>query len=117
MERMQRRKNASLVSVRFPEVSSIVFNLKHHKEMSAIRLLRTLLFWPDSHAYFHVGCLSKDCKECTDGLDLDRDVVAMVKSHASSREGKFRCEGNGSASSRMNISYKVTISYNSIGKK
>lgn len=118
LERIQRRKEAGLVSARFPEVSSIVFDIKHYKqETSASRLSRTLLFWPDSSAYFHVGCLSKDCKDCTDGLDLDKDVAAMVKSHTSSREGKFECDGNGLTSSPMNIRYKVTISYNSTGKK
>ncbi len=111
-ERMQKRHDAGLISVRFPGVSSIVVDMEHHRNgISAILLLRTLNFSSDSHAYFHVECLNRDCKDCTDGFDLDHVVAAMIRGHASSREGELDCEGNGLTSSHVNISYKVTIQY------
>jgi hypothetical protein len=113
MERTQQRLDAGLISKRFPEVSSIVVDMKHHRKgMIAILLLRTLNFSSDSHAYFHVECLNRDCKDCTEGFDLEQVIAAMVRSHAFSREGELDCEGNGLTSGHVNINYKVTIQYN-----
>lgn len=113
MERTQQRLDSGLISKRFPEVSSIVVDMEHHRNgISAILILRTLNFSSGSHAYFHVECLNRDCKDCTEGFNLDQVVAAMVRSHAFSREGQLDCEGNGLTSSHVNISYKVTIQYN-----
>ena len=113
MERTQQRLDTGLISKRFPEVSSIVVDMKHRREgITAILLLRTLNFLSDSHAYFHVECLNRDCRDCTEGFDLEQVVTAMVRSHAFSREGELDCKGNGLTSGRVNINYKVTIQYN-----
>jgi len=113
MEKTQQRLDAGLISRRFPEVSSIVVDMKHHREgITAILLLRTLNFSSDSHAYFHVECLNRDCRDCTEGFDLEHVVAAMVRSHAFSREGELDCKGNGLTSGHVNINYKVTIQYN-----
>jgi hypothetical protein len=113
MERTQQRLDAGLISKRFPEVSSIVVDMKHHRKgITAILLLRTLNFSSDCHAYFHVECLNRDCKDCTEGFDLDQVVSAMIRSHELSREGELDCEGNGLTSGHVNINYKVTIQYN-----
>lgn len=113
IEKMQQKQDAGLISKRFPEVSTIVVDMKHHRNgISAILILRTLNFSSGSHAYFHVECLNRDCKDCTEGFDLDQVVAAMIRSHTSSREGQLDCEGNGLTSGHVNISYKVTIQYN-----
>jgi hypothetical protein len=113
IERMQQKHDAGLISRRFPEVSSIVVDMEHRRNgISPILILRTLNFSSGSDAYFHVECLNRDCKDCTDGFDLDQVVAAMIRSHTSSREGLLDCEGNGLTSSHVNISYKVTIQYN-----
>ena len=113
IERTRQRHDAGLISKRFPEVSSVVVDMTHHRKgIMAIRLLRTLNFSPDSYAYFHVECLNRDCKDCTGGFNLDQVVASMIRSHTSSREGELDCEGNGLTSSHVNISYKVTIQYN-----
>ena len=113
IERMQQKHDAGLISKRFPEVSSIVVDMEHRRSgISAILILRTLNFSSGSDAYFHVECLNRDCKDCAEGFDLDQVVGAMVRSHASSREGQLDCDGNGLTSSHVNINYKVTIQYN-----
>lgn len=113
MERIQQRRDSGLISRRFPEVSTIVVDMKQYcKGISGTLLLRTLNFSSDSHAYFHIECLNKDCKDCTEGFDLEQVVAAMVRSHATSREGELNCKGNALTSGHVKISYKVRIQYN-----
>ncbi len=115
LERMQEKQAARLISERFPEVSDIVVDMEHNKEgMNATRLVRTLIFSSDSHAYFRVECLNSDCKHCTDGFYLDQVIVAMIRNHSSSQAGEFNCEGNSLTSRHVQISYKVTIRYNEL---
>ncbi len=97
IERMQQSHDAGLISERFPEVSSIVIDMRHRKKgTKEILVLRTLNFLSGSNTYFHVECVNRDCKDCTQGFDLDRVVVAMIRSHASSREGQLDCYGTAS---------------------
>jgi len=111
-ERIQQKHDAGLISKRFPEISSIVVDMEHRRDgISAILILRTLNFSSGSHAYFHVECLNRDCKDCAEGFDLDQVVAAMIRSHSSSSNGRLDCEGNGPTSGHVNISYKVTIEY------
>jgi hypothetical protein len=111
--RMQQKEDAGLISRRFPEVASIVVDMEHHKKgIEAILLVRKLFFAADSHAYFHVECLSRDCRDCSDGFELDSVVASMIRSRASIRHGALDCEGEGLVSSHVNITYKVTIEYN-----
>ncbi len=113
IEKARQRLDAGLISKRFPEVSSIVVDMKQTKKgMIAPLILRTLNFSADSYAYFHVECLNGDCKDCAEGFDLEQVVTAMVRSHALSREGELDCKGDGLTSGHVNISYKVTIQYN-----
>jgi hypothetical protein len=115
LERMRDRQDAGLISQRFPEVSSIVVDMEHNRKgISAVHLLRTLKFFSDSHAYFRVECLNRDCRDCTDGFSLDQVVAAMIRNHKPSQEGKLDCEGNGITSRSVNISYKVTIQYHDL---
>ena len=113
IEKMQQKQDAGLISKRFPEVASIVVDMQHHRKgICEILIARTLNFSPGSHAYFHVECLNRDCKDCTEGFNLDQVVAAMIRSHASSRVGQLDCDGTGLTSSHVNIDYKVTIQYN-----
>jgi len=113
LERTREMQDAGLISERFPEVSGIVVNMEHNRTgISDIHLSRTLNFFSDSHAYFRVECLNRDCRDCTDGFHLDQVVAAMIRNHASSKEGELNCEGNGVTSRQVHINYKVSIQYN-----
>ena len=112
-EKARLKQEAGLISGRFPDVSSIVVDMKHHKKgISATLLSRTLNFSPDSFAYFQIECLNKDCKDCGGEFDFEKIVSLMVRNRALSKEGELGCDGNGITSGHINISYKVTIQYN-----
>jgi hypothetical protein len=111
-ERIQQKHDTDLISKRFPEISGIVVDMIHHRSgISPILILRTLNYSAGSHAYFHVECLNRDCRDCTAGFELDQVVSAMIRNHSSSTEGRLDCEGNSLTSGRVNISYKITIQY------
>ena len=113
LERMQEMQDAGLISQRFPDVSSIVVDMEHKRNgISAIHLLRTLNFPSDSHAYFRIECLNRDCKDCTDGFHLDPVIAAMIRNNTPSKEGELKCDGSGITARQVNITYKVTIQYN-----
>ena len=112
-ERARLKQEAGLISGRFPGVSSIVVDMKHHKQGTSSTLLsRTLNFSPDSFAYFHIECLNQDCKDCSGEFNLDKIISLMVRKRTLSSEGELDCRENGTASSHINVSYKVTIQYN-----
>jgi hypothetical protein len=112
-ERMRQKHDTDLISKRFPEISSIVVDMKHHRSgISPILILRTLNYSAGSHAYFHVECLNTDCRDCSAaGFELDQVVSTMIRNHSSSTEGLLDCEGNSLTSGHVNISYKITIQY------
>ncbi len=113
LERMQQKVDSGLISRRFPEVASIVVDMEHHKKgICDTLLLRKLYYSSDSHAYFHVECLNGDCTDCSDGFDLDSVIDSMIRCHSATRHGALDCAGHGLTSSRVNISYTVTIEYN-----
>ncbi len=115
VERKQQRQAASLISKRFPEVSSIVIEMQHHRSgIKEILIARTLNFSPGTYAYFHIECLNRDCSDCSQGFDLDQVVASMVRCRAVSRDGQLDCKGNGLTSGHVNITYKITIQYNEI---
>jgi hypothetical protein len=111
-EKMQQIQEAGLVSECFPDVASIVIDMKHdRKGIEWVHLSRTLNFSPKSHAYFHIECLNRDCKDCIRGFDLYQFIAVMVRNHTTLKEGSFACEGNNVTSGHLNISYTVAIEY------
>jgi len=110
MGKMQQRLESGLVSEHFPGVSSIIINVKNSYEgINPITILRTFNFWPSSHAYFDIECLSKDCVD--GGFDLHQVVTMMIRTHNEFGEGELVCDGDTLYSDHSHIYYKVTIQY------
>src|SRR4030043_1471425 len=110
-EKTQQKLESDLISEHFPKVSSIVIDVRNcYGKINPITVLRTLNFWPNSHAYFNIECLSKGC--LAGGFDLDQVITMMVRSHKDSGEGELICDGNNLSSDHSNILYKINIRYN-----
>ncbi|MBI5187535.1 MAG: hypothetical protein HZA07_00455 [Nitrospirae bacterium] len=111
MGKKQQRLEAGLISEHFPEVSSIVINMKNYqKGINPIPIIRAFNFWPTSYAYFNIECLSRDCVD--GGFDLDQVITTMIRCHKELGEGELVCDGNNLSSDHSSIHYKVTIQYN-----
>ena len=107
-ERARQRSEAGLVSEHFPSVAAIVVNMSYNqKGMQSI--LRTLNFFPSSHAFLKADCLSRDCVD--GGFDLTRVITTMVRSKKKAAKGELICEGNDPSGEHSSIVYEITIQY------
>lgn len=107
-ERARQKLASGLMSDRFAEVSNIVVKMKYVKEGN-ISLLRTLNFYPESHAFFRVSCLGEGCED--GGLDLTRVITTMIKKHKTSAKGELSCKNKDPAAVHANIAYEVALKY------
>jgi len=109
-EKKQERLEAGLISDCFPEVASIdVIMTDRQKGINPTSILRTFNFLPNSYAYFHIGCLNKDCID--GGFDLNQVITTMIKYHKEQGEGELVCDGINRHSNHSNIGYKISIQY------
>jgi hypothetical protein len=110
VEKRQERLEAGLISDRFPEVESVNITMTdRQKGINPISILRIFNFQPGSYAYFHMGCLNKDCID--GGYDLDHVVATMVRDYKELGEGELSCDESNSRSVYSNIRYKISIQY------
>jgi hypothetical protein len=110
MEKRQERLEAGLISDRFPEVASVNITMTdRHKGINPTSILRTFNFQPGSYAYFHMGCLNKDCVD--GGFDLNQIITTMIEDHKELGEGELACNGSNSRSDHSNIRYRISIQY------
>jgi len=107
-ERKRQMQAAGLVSENFPTVSSIVVTMNYGRG-SHSAVLRTLNFYPESHAYFRISCLGEGCDD--GALDLTRPVHRMIKSRETSAKGELSCDKKNAAIVHPNVDYQVAITY------
>ena len=107
-ERARQKLDSGLISDDFAEVSNIVVKMKYVKE-GTTSLLRTLNFYPESHAYFRMSCLGEGCED--GGLDLTRVITTMIKNHKTSAKGELSCKNKDPSAVHANIAYEVSLKY------
>lgn len=99
---------SGLLSERFPQVLSIIIHVTHmQKAANPVLMKRTMYFYPDTCAYFHIECMKKSCED--GGYDLSPVISNMMRDHKETRKGEMVCDNvNGEHSS---ISYEITAEY------
>lgn len=107
-ERKRQVLAAGLISDRFPDVSSIVVTMNYKRERTSA-VLRSLHFYPGSHAFFRVSCLGEGCDD--GGLDLTWVIQRMIRGQEKSAKGELRCENQDPAIVHADVDYHVTITY------
>jgi hypothetical protein len=112
LELDQKKADAGLVSELFPRVSSMVIRMTYRQDFAnPILMVRTINVLPSSYAYFHMKCMTKDCRE--GGFDLTQTITSLVRQHKRIGRGKIACGGEGDklASNHASISYEISINY------
>jgi len=109
MERKQHRIDAGIMSEHYPEVATIVINMKYKQKGIANPIQRTLNFSPDSYAFFKVDCLSNDCID--GGFDMSWIITSMIRNRSELSKGELGCDDNGSRPNHSNIVYEIAIQY------
>lgn len=107
-ERARQKLESGLMSENFAEVSNITVKMKYVKE-GTTSLLRTLNFYPESHAFFRVSCLGEGCE--AGGLDLTRVITKTIKAHKTSTKGVLTCKNKDPAAVHAVINYEVSLKY------
>ena len=108
-ERQQKRLDSGIMAVQFPKVTSIVITMIYTQKGMKESLPRTVNFFPASHAFFKVNCLSKDCVD--GGFDLTRVITDMVGNRRKAMKGELSCGEDGPSASHSTIVYEVVIQY------
>ena len=109
IERNQQKMDAGFVSTHFPEVANIVISMMYKQKGIANPIDRTLNFFPGSHAFFRLDCLSDDCVD--GGFDLSQTINSMIRNHREAAEGELGCDDSGPRPDHSNIVYEVAIQY------
>ncbi len=120
-ELLQKRAEAGLVSERFPNVSAmeikmVYFQRTMYSDSDKLLMLRTVKVAPDSHAYFHMQCMTKICES---SYNLKRTINGMVKNKKKKASGKISCSGKGEGlkANHACVEYEITVRYNNKRKK
>jgi hypothetical protein len=115
--RMEPKKGSmlvsGLVSERYPGVSGIVIHMTYYKKAAdPVLMVRTVNFFPSSHAFFDLECMIKDCVK--GGLDFTKIIANLIKKRKKSGNGKIVCSGEKEALApdHGTISYEINIEYN-----
>lgn len=100
---------AGLVSERFPSVSGMAVRMLYlNKSTGAVLMMRTVNYFPTSHAYFIMECVTDGCTG--GGYDLTTVISNLIKGRKETGRGKFICPGNRTAG-HEGFSYEISISY------
>ncbi len=109
VERQQRKRDAGLVAVRFPEVERIVVSMMYHQKGIQQSLPRIVNFFPDSYAVFRIDCLNKECFD--GGFDLSGIITGMVRNRRKTAHGDMDCDGDSASVRHSTIAYDITVHY------
>ncbi len=107
-ERKQQKIEAGLMSLYFPNVSSIIIKMSYRQAGLSQSLLRTVNYFPCSYAFFEVDCLNKEC--VMGGFDFTGILSSMVRTRLSTSSGEITC-GGGPVSGHSAVTYEITIDY------
>lgn len=107
--RQQRKLDAGLVEVQFPEVTGIVINMVYNQKGIQKSLSRVVNFFPGSYALFRINCLNKECID--GGFDLTEVITGMIRNHRKAAKGDLSCEGDCPSADHSTITYEVAIHY------
>lgn len=109
MDRAQRRINTDTLAAQHPEVLNIIVNIIYSQRGLRNDLIRTMHYSPNSHAFFYVDCLSKECGD--GGFDFNQVIESMIINHRESATGKLNCENSNLSNDHSGIVYEVSIKY------
>ena len=111
MEKRKLKLESGVISEHYPEIASIFIKIKNsYGKKNPITIARDFRFLPDSHAYFNLECLNKNCAD--GGFDMTKVIVSMIKNRKLSKEGELYCHGTNLPPDHSHIFYKITIHYN-----
>jgi hypothetical protein len=117
-QKRQNRLAVGIVSDRFPEVSSIVINMTYFQNgPNPVLMEREVNIFPDSDAYFVMGCMTRGCR--SGGYDLTPVVNNMVKNRTARKKGALVCNGavDAPVANHASIEYEIQVKFNKAAGK
>ncbi len=104
----EQKHAAGLLSERFPQILNIIINMTYsHKAVKPVLMKRTMYFYPDTYAYFHMDCMTKSCED--GGYDLLPVISNMMRDNKETRKGEMVCDNV--QREHASISYEINVKY------
>ncbi|UCG78305.1 MAG: hypothetical protein JSV21_00245 [Nitrospirota bacterium] len=99
---------AGLISEQFPKVHSITIDLTYSSRiLTSSNLKRTIYFYPDTYAYFQMGCMTKSCSD--GGYDLSPVIQKLIMANQERGRGEMDCANE--KREHESMSYEIKIRY------
>lgn len=112
LELEQKKLDAGTVAERYPQVSGIVILLTYYQNLpNPVLMSRTVNFFPESPAYFHMKCAVRECEG--GGFELSPAVASLVRHRKRIGKGKMNCKGRGEGitARHASVAYEIKIAY------
>ena len=117
LELTEKKHAAGLLSDKFPNVSNLTVRLTYYGKMTNnVLMIRTVNYFPNSDAYFHMSCLAKECDN--GGFEMGPKITKVIKNKKKSDRGEMVCRGKGESlsSDHACVTYEIMVQYKRRGK-
>lgn len=120
-EMIQKRADAGFVSDKLPQIANMEINMVYYRRSiysaeDKLLMLRTVKVTPESHAYFQMQCMTK---ECEGSFNLTRVIRKLVKDRKKRGTGNIVCKhrAEGLLPRHASVDYEIKIKFNRTKKK
>ncbi len=120
-ELIQKKVDAGFVSEKLPQIANMEIKMVYYRRSiysaeDKLLMLRTVKVTPESHAYFEMQCMTK---ECEGSFNLTRVIRKLVTDRKKRGTGIIICKhrAEGLLPKHASVDYEIKIKFNRANNK